>query len=300
MAPTVRTLDQILSEIGGVYTPQIQSLQTQQADIPNQVRAEEDGLAAKQKSAFGSILSGARRRGTGVAFGGIPLGEQAEYTASTYMPALANLRTAAKQQATSLQDAINQIQERRQSTAIGLQQYDQQRYDSWKQNQDALAESRRQAEAQASNLGSYFNLGGGGGGAESARPSIASNGKGGFDFYGADSKPITAGMYARQTGQDIRDVLHTIGSQGDTGAAKLYNTLRVIKDPNMLNSTINTLAKQYPWVFNGYVSSAPYAPTSGAKAVPAATPAPRAIPNFNQPTSLKTPVRLLNGKFGVI
>ena len=73
----VRSLDQILKEIGSVYEPQIQNIQKRQQAIPGQIQSETKRLEARQQQAFGDILAGARRRGTGVAFGGIPLGEQA-------------------------------------------------------------------------------------------------------------------------------------------------------------------------------------------------------------------------------
>lgn len=239
MAPTVRTLDQILSEIGGVYTPQIQSLQTQMADIPNQVQAEEQGLAAKQTNAFGDILNSARRRGTGVAFGGIPLQEQAQYTASTYMPALANLRTAAKQQATSLQDAINQIQERRQNAALSLQQTDQQRYDTYQQNQQALAAQR--AAAAASDISKYFNTGTAStANSQAATPTQGaytykngSNGSGGFAFYDAGNNPISAAKYAQLNGIKLLDLINKMAKAGDTGAAS------ILKGPGVDTNSLN-------------------------------------------------------------
>lgn len=129
-----RSLDQILSELDNTYNPQINSIRRQQADLPGQQIAEEKGLQAKQESAFGDILGGARRRGLG--FSGIPLGEQAKYTATEYLPALARLKTASKQQAMSLEDAINQIYEKR--NTMGQSIY---------QNEQAAAEQRRQFDA---------------------------------------------------------------------------------------------------------------------------------------------------------
>lgn len=160
-----RTLDQILTELGSVYDPQVQSIQTRMNDIPNQVKQEEQGLQARQQTAFGDILNGARRRGTGVAFGGIPLQEQARYTADTYLPALANLRTASKQQALSLQDAINQINERRSTQAQSI--FEGERNFAEQQRQfDAQLAEQRAARAASNALSPSF-----GGGSSS--PAIA-------------------------------------------------------------------------------------------------------------------------------
>src|ERR1044071_4637212 len=108
-----RTLDQVISSLGSVYDPQIQAVQAQQAQLPQQLQNDEQSLQGQQTQAFDNILQGARRRGTGVAFGGIPLGEQAQYTSTSYLPALANLRSTYANKGLSLTDAINQINERR-------------------------------------------------------------------------------------------------------------------------------------------------------------------------------------------
>jgi hypothetical protein len=128
-----RTLDQIIGEINNTYQPQVDSLRKQQSMVPDELKSNEAALDAKKDQGFSDILSAARRRGTGVAFGGIPLAEQSKYLATDYMPALANMRGAATQKATSLEDAINQIYERR--NTMGQQIY---------QGEQSLAENRRQ------------------------------------------------------------------------------------------------------------------------------------------------------------
>lgn len=132
-----QTLDQVLSSLQSVYQPQIDSINQQQAALPAQYDAQAQGLQAAQTQSFGDILNGARARGTGVAFGGIPLSEQAQYTASTYLPALANLKTSQNQQSQSLVDALNKINEDKFNTANGIYQYD-----------NTLAENQREFDAQ--------------------------------------------------------------------------------------------------------------------------------------------------------
>ena len=156
MTPTVRTLDQIMAELGTVYDPQVNSIRQRQSLIPEQVKQEEQGLEAKQQTAFGNILDSARRRGTGVAFGGIPLGEQAKYTATEFLPALARLKQSGREQAMTLEDAILGIQERRQNQAMGVRQYEQQRLDAYDSEQRQLAESRRQSAASGGGFSPTF------------------------------------------------------------------------------------------------------------------------------------------------
>ena len=145
-----RTLSQIITELNPTFNPQIQALEQRAAQIPGQIASEEAGLQARQTEAFDNILSGARRRGTGIAFGGIPLGEQARYTATEYLPSLARLRQAGVEQRMSLQDAINQIRERRDTLAQNIYQTEQNRAESARQ-----AAASRAAMASPS-LGNLF------------------------------------------------------------------------------------------------------------------------------------------------
>lgn len=68
-----------------------------------------------------------------------------------------------------------------------------------------------------------------GGGTTGAAPAAAMTKKangGGFAFADADGNSISAAQYASLTGKDIRDVLYTMGQQGDSYAAQVYNQLR--------------------------------------------------------------------------
>lgn len=230
--PSPRTLDQILAENASIYNPQVQSLQTQIQTIPTQLAAQESGLAAKQQEAFGDILSGARRRGTGIAFGGIPLAEQSKYTASTYMPALAQLKQAGIQQQTSLQDAINSIRERQQSAALGQQQYEQQRY-------DAYEESLRQAAASQANIGQYLQALGSSTADQTAQalqmPKIqtsknSSTGGASFNFTDYQGKPVNAAQYVQlynlsnpTAPLSYRQLLQQMANDGDVNAKLALN-----------------------------------------------------------------------------
>ena len=162
MTPSVRTLDQIMAELGSIYDPQVKSIQQRQNLIPEQMKSEEAGLQAKQVSAFDDILSGARRRGLG--FSGIPVGEQAKYTATDYLPAIARLRQQGKEQAMSLQDAIYGIKERQQNQALAQRQYEQQRYDAYQTEMrqlEAQREAQRASEAAARAAAARPTFGGG-------------------------------------------------------------------------------------------------------------------------------------------
>lgn len=220
-----RSLQQIVSELQSTYQPQVQSLQQQQALIPQQVASQEQGLQAKQTDAFGSILDSARQRGLG--FSGIPLGEQAKYTASTYLPALAQLRQQGQQQAISLQDAINGVNERRDTFAHQLYQQDQDR--SFQAQQAALA--RKAAASSGAGLAALLRQNG-----QQQAPTSALNapgvgfknsklgGKGGYTFSFGNN-PVSAASYAKLNGLDAADILYSMATAGDTYAANAYKDI---------------------------------------------------------------------------
>ncbi len=219
-----RTINQILTELRPTFAPQTQSLQQQAGLIPQQVASNEQALNAKEDSAFGDILNGARQRGLG--FSGIPLGEQAKYTATDYLPALANLRQQGQQQAMSLQDAILGINERRDTLAQGIYQQEQDR--SFQSRENALNRAAQQrASAQAAAMPSFGNLFGGMGGGQDTSanglPKMQPRKGGGFNFQDAYGTPINAAEYVQlqnQMGSKItfRNLLQNMASHGDSGA----------------------------------------------------------------------------------
>jgi hypothetical protein len=186
-----QTLDQVIASLGSIYDPQIQSVRDQQAAIPGQIANQEQALQAKQDSAFGDILNGARSRGLG--FSGIPLSEQAKYTATDYLPALANLHTAGINQQHSLTDAINKINEDRFNAGNNIYQFGVQQ--DYAQQQLAYQKAKDAADrAAAERAASSFNpsLGGAGGPAAPQAPTASplaakslSGGKSQQDAYNA-------------------------------------------------------------------------------------------------------------------
>lgn len=159
----VKTLDQVLSELQGTYQPQIDTLRQRQSAIPDQIAQNEQQLQAKQNQAFGDITDAARRRGLG--FSGIPLSEQAKYTSTEYLPALANLRSTGQQQAMSLEDAINGVLERRNTLAQQLVQQSQQQDLAERQFQEQIRQfNEQQRAAAASAFSPTYNPSPGGGG----------------------------------------------------------------------------------------------------------------------------------------
>lgn len=254
-----RTLNQILAELKPTFKPQIQSVRQRQALLPGQIETEEKALGAKQEQAFGDILSGARRRGLG--FSGIPLSEQAEYTSTEFLPALARLRQSGREAAISLEDAILGIRERRDTLAQQIRQQELDRREARRQAQlqaqlerERIAASERSARSSggggggfAPTFGDFWSLGGSGGGG-GARYTETSPGS--FAFTNAAGKPITAAQYAQATGRDIRSVLKMMGEAGDVDAARMYSSLRNMgKNSPLLAKQLQHYRKKFPHIW---------------------------------------------------
>lgn len=166
-----RSLEAVLSSLNSVYDPQINNIRARQSAIPGQIAEEEKGLGAKQERAFGDILGGARRRGLG--FSGIPLEEQAKYTSTEYLPALAKLRQSGREQAMSLEDAILGINERRNSQGQSIYQWENQQAEARRQFDEQQKLAREQMAAQqraAAAAAARPTFGGGGGEGASKSP----------------------------------------------------------------------------------------------------------------------------------
>lgn len=246
-----RSLDQIVAELDTTYKPQIQSIESRRALIDPQIAEEEKGLGAKQTQAFEDILGGARRRGLG--FSGIPLSEQAKYTSTEYLPALARLRQQGNEQKLSLQDAILGIRERRDTLAQQLRQQEQDREEQQRQfnlnyqlQKEQQAAQERASRASSGGGGFSPSYGGGGGGVPAPKASVQRRKDGGFNFQDANGRPLSAAGYAAATGQDVRAVLKMMGQAGDKYAGEVYNQLRLDvgfgKDPKRTDYAKKTYA----------------------------------------------------------
>lgn len=122
-------------------------IQQQQAALPAQFEADQKGLEAQAARANEGIINSARRRGTGIAFGGIPIDEQMKYNATEFMPAVAKLKQGQISQQMSLQDALNQLDREQRGQAQGIYQTELDREQQERQFQQQLAAQQRAAAA---------------------------------------------------------------------------------------------------------------------------------------------------------
>ncbi|PPG91544.1 hypothetical protein C5C39_06845 [Rathayibacter sp. AY1F3] len=249
-----RSLDQILSELNPSYSGSESIINTRLNAIPGETEAGVAQADAKLAQANTNILDASRRRGLG--FSGIPVGEQAQYAATDYAPAIANLKSSGAQKELTLQESLQQLARDKRSQAQSIYEGETARDLQERQfaeqtrqfNENLAAQERQAAAARAAAtspvadisryLGGQAQAGQGG-----SQPSVSRNKAGGFAFTGSNGAPITAAQYAAQTKQSIGNILYEMGSQGDKSAQYAYNQLKARpNDP----TTLNVLRTQFP------------------------------------------------------
>ena len=224
---SARTLNQILTELSPTYDSQVNNLRQRASLIPQQIAEEEKGLEARQTQAFGDILGGARRRGLG--FSGIPLEEQARYTSTEFLPALARLRQSGREQALSLEDAILGINERRNTLAQQLYQQEQDRAfqaaEAQRQREFAAhqAELDRAAQRRAAAAAATPTLSGllSGGGSQPKKQSTG--------FIGNNDYRGRLAYEAKQGDADARVMLRYVGNDGRAGGGVSPEVYQILK-----------------------------------------------------------------------
>lgn len=155
------SLDTILQQLDASYNPARQAINDRIGQLQGQADSQIAGLNAQKDATFNDITNGARDKGIG--FSGIPLGEQAKYTATDFLPAVAKVRQSQNDTRNSLTDAINNLGIDQRKTAFGIQQGQQ-------ANDLELAKQRIITAANSASGAGGFGLAGGGGGSPQQPP----------------------------------------------------------------------------------------------------------------------------------
>ena len=218
-----RSLDAIIQELDAGYNPSRQLINQKLAALPGQAQSEISGLQATQANAFNDIVANARDRGLG--FSGIPIAEQAKYTSSSFLPAVARVKQSQNEAQTSLTDALNQTNLEQRKTAMSLRESEMNRDEQQRQFNEQLAAQRRAAAASRASSAGYSG-GYVSGSAGAPQPAAQQRQGGGFNFADASGRSVSAAKFAQLTGKPIGEVLFTMGKSGDRYAQQLYNTLK--------------------------------------------------------------------------
>lgn len=149
--PPVRELQSLIAEQQKAIAPQKALID---ADIERSAAsgaAQEAGLAATQKKVFGNIEQAAQNKG--MFFSGFSPEEQANYTSTTYLPALAQLQTAIAQTRSNLMGKKADLDTDVFKTATNIRENDLQALRSWEkmtaEQQFNASEAEKQRVFQA-------------------------------------------------------------------------------------------------------------------------------------------------------
>lgn len=146
--PTVAALADLVSQFTAAQAPQ-------QAQIDNEVTANDEsgtagvnGINAAKDAAFSGIKQESNDRGA--FFSGFTPSEEAGYTGSTYLPALAKLQTTIEGTKNTLLGQKADLVTQANTAALGEQKTEQSALDSYNaQQEQEQAEEQRQQEAEA-------------------------------------------------------------------------------------------------------------------------------------------------------
>jgi hypothetical protein len=279
-----QAIEDIIRELDAGYNPSRQLLQQRIDSLPSQADTQISGLNAQKDSAFNDILGGARDRGMG--FSGIPIAEQAKYTATDFLPAVAKVRQAQNETQSSLLQALNDIGLDQRKTAYTVQQ-------GQVANEIEAAKARAAERASAGGSGSLSGLFGGSAGTTAASAgaksaTAAQRADKGYNFSDAGGKAISAAQFAQLKGIPLRTLLQQMANSGDKGAKTAlgyvgndfnYNAAKVGNDKNVV-SVLNSLL----WGVNQVKAAAP-APAKKTAAAPKLASTPISL--FSNPLAMR-------------
>lgn len=143
MPPQVRDLQALIAEQTAALQPQFQLLDQDIQTNAQAGAAQEQGLEAKKTKAFKNIGQAAQDRG--MFFSGFAPNEEAEYTAGTYLPALAQLQATIAQTRSQLLGKKAELGKSAFDTAFQTREGDIGAKRTW----DAQETQRRWEEQQA-------------------------------------------------------------------------------------------------------------------------------------------------------
>lgn len=235
----------VYNSLQGQYQPQQQQVQSQIDALPGQQQAQMSALDQAKVNAFKDITNQANSRG--VIFSGVPIDQQATYTGTKYLPAVANLQTSFNNTKNTLLGQINTLQAGRQKQAQdSVSAYQKaQAEEAYRQQQLGLGYARLSVSQQnAANRGS-------GNTAAQTRANLAQYKSGSYKsgnqwYSGPGGAPLSAASYAQATGTGLLDLLRQSGSAYDK---KAYNDAQTWLKKGGEDFAIQNLQKKYGALF---------------------------------------------------
>lgn len=251
MDPNTTDYNQAYSQLGAVYDPQTQQVQSQIDQLQPQQDAQQASLDQAKVNAFKDITNTANSKG--VLFSGVPIDQQATYVGTKYLPAVADLKTSFNNTKNTLLGQINTIQANRvkdaQSTVSGNQAaqakadyQNQQLALSYARlgntsNSD-LAKQQAQYKVTGKSVNALSPTGTG-----TVKNTSTTNG---YNFTGPNGTPVSLAQYVAGSGGGVDTVLNLL-QNGSKYDQNIYKQVYSLSDPNAILAKIQKLdtAKAY-------------------------------------------------------
>lgn len=145
-APAVQNLQDIVAQISQAYAPQKALIDQSITANDQSGAAQTAGIEAKKTQAFGGIDQTATDRG--MAFSGFTPDQQAKYTGSTYLPALANLQNTIASTRNSLLGKKAGLDTQANTQAFSVHEGQVKDAQTWQDAQDAAARAEQVRQEQ--------------------------------------------------------------------------------------------------------------------------------------------------------
>ena len=142
-APKVETLAQSVAALAGGFDEQRNLINEQIAGLSSQYGAQREALEGTRSQQFNKINEQAT--GRGMAFSGIPLYEQTQYLANSYLPGLTNLANQENEERMKYRTNIAQLNSQQQQAALSRIDQQQAALNQWNLQQAQLAAQAEQA-----------------------------------------------------------------------------------------------------------------------------------------------------------
>lgn len=226
-APVVQSLNDLIAEQNTALQPEQSQLDTQIAANDTSGTAQVAGLDAAKTTAFKGITQAANDRGG--YFSGFTPTEEAGYTGSTYLPALAKLQSTIDSTKNTLLGQKANLTTTANTNALGEQKNQQAQLDAYNNalaTAQATADAARErdqttltaAEIRAGATTSAAATRAAASAASKAGPVAQQRAGNGFNFTDASGKPISARTYAALTGTNFNSLVTQMAQAGDAGA----------------------------------------------------------------------------------
>lgn len=196
MPPQVRDLQALIAEQTASLKPQYDLIEGDIASNATAGAAQEIGLGAKKDKAFKQI--GQSSQDKGMFFSGFTPNEEAEYTAGTYLPALAQLQATIASTRSSLLGKKAELGKSAFDTATNIREGDIQAERSWtaaeRQRAFQAEQDRIQREAQAAEAEKNRQF--------EAKQNAANRSASAAQSAGPSNQELFAAELAKSTGKD--------------------------------------------------------------------------------------------------